>query len=539
MPEIRFLPENQTVAAGPGETLLEAAARAAIPLRNDCGGMGSCEQCRLIRIDPGGGEQEILACREPADRDQVLRVPESSLQHAPLRILTDGACARRESSSGEIPAEGEFGLALDIGTTTLALELVDLRNGRSLGVVGRENPQKRRFGDDIISRIQKVHDDPANTTRQQAVLLDAVNAMIDELFHENRSGIERVVRMTAAGNSVMELLFLGLDVSSLGWTPFEPVAKRFQPVRAAALGLRLPEDVEIHCMPLIGGFVGGDLTGGVLAVQLADREPPVLLLDIGTNGEMVLASRETNRATSRLSAAATAAGPAFEGARITQGMIAAPGAIESMTIDQTSGRLHIRTIGDRKPCGFCGSGLVDAVALMLEHGVLTESGKLRAVGSGPFAGRFRDVEKMPAVVFVSEDESGRDKEAVYLNQRDIRQVQLAVGAIRTGVRLLLRESGLVPADLKAVFLAGGFGNYIRMESARRIGLLPPDVLPERIIASGNSSLAGAKELLCVKGLETTARVLSEQTTHLELASCRDFTAVFAESMLFPDGTAVT
>lgn len=549
-----------------GTALFEAAAMAGVPIRNDCGGAGICRKCRVeivsefttaSRAAPhesqasGSEFREVLACRETVRSDLVVRIPEAARLRSTPRILTsyrqgfdptkiiDGSPNTVECSAAkllpEIWSQGKpaFALALDIGTTTVALELLDLRTPAAPSVAAWENPQKRGFGDDILSRIRKVQDDPDNLDRQRALLRESLDAAVDRLTAAR--GIDRrdILLLSVAGNSVMELIAHGLDVTPLGRSPFEPPQKRFEPVPASTWGIALHPEALVLTLPLIGGFVGGDITAGILANRLAHNSGPSLLLDIGTNGEMVLACG------GRLFATATAAGPALEGARIHHGMIAAPGAVDRVFLED--GILHVETVDDAAPVGICGSGLVDAVAALLDAGLLDSSGRLQP----PADAHDRNIpcrfvsfvppgaqRPQPAVELVSASQSGRS-EAVLLTQQDIRQVQLAVGAIRAGIRLLLRHADLTPGDLQTVFLAGGFGNSLHTASACRLGLLPADLPPKRIISSGNSSLAGAVQLLRDGTAVEEARRIAATTEHLDLSAFADFSTVFAESMSFP------
>jgi uncharacterized 2Fe-2S/4Fe-4S cluster protein (DUF4445 family) len=288
---------------------------------------------------------------------------------------------------------------------------------------------------------------------------------------------------------------------------------------------------------VIGGFVGGDTVSGILATGLAESQGPTLLVDIGTNGEIVLA------AGGKLLAASTAAGPAFEGARITHGMRASSGAIEKVVCD---GRLRLNVIGNVLPIGLCGSALIDLAAELLRYGVITSDGKLLAAGQLP-DGLLPELRRRvidsrtgvspveqgkPAFLLVAEEESGTGKPIV-LTQRDVRELQLASGAIRAGMTILLRRAGLEPADLDAILVAGGFGNFIRRSNAQRIGLLPPELPRQRIRFHGNTSLAGARLLALSQEARRRAEELARRTEHVDLSADPDFRWAFAEAMIFP------
>jgi uncharacterized 2Fe-2S/4Fe-4S cluster protein (DUF4445 family) len=347
--------------------------------------------------------------------------------------------------------------------------------------------------------------------RQQRLLVEAVNVMIDELIAASGGELkrERIMLLTAAGNSVMELLFLGLDVTSLGASPFEPVVTSFKPTNANSLGLTLPQNAIVMTIPLIGGFIGGDITAGVVSGEtLLKQFSPSLLLDIGTNGEMVLACED-----GRLLATSTAAGPALEGSGIEQGMIAARGAIEKVWQNE-DGSYGANVIGNVKPIGICGSGLVDVIALLLDNGKLKSTGKMSE----------KRIELFPS------SKSGRN-EPIVITQSDVRQVQLAVGAIRAGMELLLNEAGYKLQDLKQLLLAGGFGNYIHKQTAQRIGLLPtePNIIPVK-----NTSLSGAIKMLCETEAVTKSQSIAARTKHIDLSRNKNFAQTFANAMMFPD-----
>lgn len=580
MPFVRFLPLDQSVDVVSGTSLLDAAARAGIMLRADCGGAGTCGKCKVyIRAQnasfdqtgsaetiPGDG---VLACRTFVDSDLTVFVPEESRLRQTTRILT----RRTRAADGEVGESRRFdcsrspvwerfpedrttdraavrtadqtvlGAALDLGTTTLALELIDLHTGEPLGVAACENPQKS-FGDDLISRIQKVLDDPENGRRMQHVLVATLNRLVADLARRTGVDSRRIKGLSVSGNSVMELLFLGEDVSTLGHSPFTPIRSHFEPVPAAMLGLTLHPEAVVYPFPLIGGFVGGDLTAGCASLFSEQKKGAVVLLDIGTNGEIVLDVADANASGGRRRyAAATAAGPALEGARIRQGMIATDGAIERITWNRTRGEIAIRTIGDAPPVGICGSGLVDAVAVLLDAGVIGPTGKIVAPPTDlpePFASRIHSIAKPDgrpgtefAVELISAKQTGNGT-PILITQQDVRQVQLAVGAIRAGLQLLLGQAGLEPNDLSTIYLAGGFGNHTDRDSAQRIGLLPAELPANRIDLVGNSSLAGTLAGLCDRTVFDAAERIARNTEHIDLSKCPDFATRFAEAMRFPE-----
>jgi len=285
-----------------------------------------------------------------------------------------------------------------------------------------------------------------------------------------------------------------------------------------------------YVFPIIGGFVGGDTAAGMLSARILEREAPVLLVDIGTNGEIVLAHE------GRLWSASTAAGPAFEGARIACGMRAARGAIEKIVLDDD---VHLGTIGNAPPGGICGSGLIDLVAELLNHGIVTPEGQLLPPTELPahlskaLARRVRVTDAGTTEFLVADRSRGQAEEPIVLTQRDIREVQLGAGAIRAGTSILLKKAGVRVDDIRSVLIAGGFGNFIRRNHAQRIGLLPKGIDHERIVYVGNASLSGAKWGLLSVAARKRVEAIARQTQHIDLSRDPEFQTVFAEAMIFP------
>jgi len=422
-----------------------------------------------------------------------------------------------------------YGVAIDLGTTTLVAALLDLATGREVRIASRLNPQTR-FGDDVLSRILLARTKPDGLEQLRRAVVQDLDAMIGELC--DASGIlrRRVYTVTLAGNTTMQQLFCGIDPSPLGEVPFVPAMRRGFCFAAADVGLEVHPRGSVYVLPIIGAFVGGDIAAGILATGLGESGGPTLLIDIGTNGEIVLASE------GRLTATSTAAGPAFEGARIAQGMRASHGAIEKVVIDD---RVRIHIIGHVPPTGLCGSALIDATAELLRHGVLSPQGRfctrdeLPAEVPPEVAGRIEQCGQHAAFVLADGVSHGGGKK-VALTQRDVREVQLASGAIRAGIELLLKQHGLRPADLDRVLLAGGFGNYIRRSNAQRIGLLPPEIAHHKIRYQGNTSLAGARLASLSLRCREACEALAARTEHVDLSLDPLFSTAFAEAMIFPE-----
>jgi uncharacterized 2Fe-2S/4Fe-4S cluster protein (DUF4445 family) len=481
--------------AAEGMLLKTVAEELGYKLRSNCGGNGTCKKCRLI-----ADGTEVLACRTKVETDCNITIPLTSVQSDKDAVVVSAHTFGVAAKHGH-----RIGVAVDIGTTTLAAELVTTEV--KTYSTSRANPQ-RCFGDDVLSRIQKVMEEPETLVMMQQLVVSAVNEMIAALAEQAGIAVQDIAVVTVAGNTVMQLLLHGTDPSPLGMVPFRSPVSEFPSRFANEIGLKIAENGILETMPIFGGFVGGDIVAGVLtlaAMQENSAIPePALFIDIGTNGELVLFHD------GKLYTTATAAGPAFEGARIECGTLAVPGAIDHVYIE--NGERKISTIRNEKAIGICGSGLIDAVAVLLQQGIIKKNGQLDVDGT-----------KTRSLALTSE---------VYLSQKDIRQLQLASGAIRAGMMLLLEMAGIRTEDLAAFYVAGGFGQFIDRASAQRIGLIPPELPPERIHTCGNTSLAGAKMLLLEPEYTATAKQYIAKSQNVELAALPRFSTVFAESMMF-------
>jgi uncharacterized 2Fe-2S/4Fe-4S cluster protein (DUF4445 family) len=391
------------------------------------------------------------------------------------------------------PRQG-LGVAVDLGTTTLVGQLVDLQTGNVLSVRTALNAQAQH-GADIMSRIDFAVAGGQN--RLETLIREQIGELIQKLFVD-ASRVEEVKDVVVVGNTVMHHLFCGVSVEPLSHYPFEPVNDGLQSFPADELGWQLKAPVRF--LPCLGGFVGSDILAGVLATELHKSDVLVALIDLGTNGEIIVGNRE------RMLCASTAAGPAFEGARISMGMRAATGAISEVTWRE--GRFHCRVLGNVAPRGICGSGLVDAVAVGLDRHVIQRTGK------------FVDGQTLALLPPVA------------LSQKDVRELQLAKGAIAAGFRILLQRWGAGADDVSRVYLAGAFGNYISRASARRIGLL--NFPPEKVEPAGNTALRGAKLALFGLGDPDGSCVeLRQRVQHCSLNEDEQFQEIYVEEMAFP------
>ena len=423
-----------------------------------------------------------------------------------------------------------FGLAFDIGTTTVVGMLLDLNNGAPVAVRSTLNGQAVH-GADVISRISYTMLNEDGLSQLNEVIVRTLNGLIAQLLEEGQVAPYEVYEVVTAGNATMQHLFLGVDPEAIGLEPFIPVVEEMVQSSAQEVGLAILPQAQVHCLPYLGAYVGADLVAGLLATGLAQNEGVRLLVDVGTNGEIILGSAERTVAT------AAPAGPAFEGAQIQDGMRASEGAIEAVAI--THDGVSLQVIGDVPPVGLCGSGLLDVVAqlrlceLMLPSGRFVQAEEAVELVVPDLARRIvTDAEGRRAFVLAWAEESGSGK-AIVLTQRDVRELQFAKGSIAGGIDVVMQELGVEAEDLVEIYLAGSFGSYINPQSARIIGLVPP-VPVERIKAVGNAAGEGAKIALLSFRERQVACSLPQIVEYHELSGRGDFNDSFLAVLQFPE-----
>jgi uncharacterized 2Fe-2S/4Fe-4S cluster protein (DUF4445 family) len=494
--------------AAAGETILLACARSGVILSAPCGGRRRCDKCRVHLLegqvsgdtpDTGG---TVRACTAVPVSD--ITIASSTSGELPIDVnASDGVI--HADAAGNRPARagiaGAIAVALDIGTTTVSARLVDLDTSSALDTISELNDQ-RPFGADVMSRIGAARN---GKTGELFTLINRQTERIIKTFQE-RWGIPKIEKLAVSGNTTMLHLFLNVDPSGMGELPFTPVFLEEKRLKGEVLSLSV-EDVTV--IPSIAAFVGGDISAGLTVLDFANAQGPSFFIDVGTNGEMALYNRGT------VYCCSTAAGPACEGAEISCGVGGIKGAISGVRLaedntaaDAAGYALSVTTIGNVPPVGVCGSGLIDAVAVMLKQEIIDETGSMPE--------STKEFSLAPSVSITG---------------RDIRQFQLAKSAILSGIKILCKSAGLYPSDIKNVFVAGGFGFYINKQNAVDSGIFPGEFL-DSLSVCGNLSLQGAEECLTAKDFMGRCKNIISQCSIIDLAADPSFMDEFAENLLF-------
>lgn len=554
---VSFYPDRRSIEVPRGTTILQAARRAGIMLESPCNCVGICTKCAVrLNVDSlkniatkaacsgAGNEAEhewVLSCQTEILGDISVEVPSREqadtlkiLSHGKMREVELDPCIRKiyskekektgvfalERLLAEEPGDSRainFGVVVDIGTTTLVASLVDLSTGREIASASALNPQSLH-AQDVLSRIRFAAEEAGLKTMHR-VLIEEINRLTAELGKESGVSADSIYETVFSGNTCMLHLATGTNPSSLGKFPYSPLISGANHVPASLQGLNIANSGLIYLPPLIAGFVGADITSGILATRLHERAGTTLLVDIGTNGEMVLARN------GRLSATSTAAGPAFEGMNISCGMRAGRGAVEAFDIAR-NGAITVKTIGNAKAAGICGSGLIDIVGELVDHGVIAASGRFadpeKADLAPPLKARLIKHEGKTAFQ-VSKD--------ILLTQKDIRQVQLAKGAVRAGIEFLLKSAGIKAAEVEKVLIAGSFGYHLQEKSLIHLGLLPKE-FAGKIEFVGNTSKTGGQAFLLNLGLRDEMAALVKEIQVIELVGIPDFDKVFVRCLGF-------
>jgi len=519
-----------------GATLWDHAQKLGIQIASACGGRGQCGKC-VVRVEKGSeslsertgserafslAEGERLACQAKVisvDRDIRVFVKAAG-EYAILTESIEGPVPLdpfirrkgnlvyltgvREQALGRYQGE-LLGLAVDVGTTTLVVQILNVESGEAVVTLACKNPQAV-YGDDVISRIGYTDQHQNGLARLQGVIVEAINDMlVDYERSENRELTDHIYEAVVVGNPSMRNIFFGRSVHSLGTSPFEPEDRSPINERADSLGLRINTDANVYGAPLVAGQVGADTVAAVLACDLHRMPNPTMVVDIGTNGEVAVGNSD------RILAASNAAGGAFEGATVSCGTAGIRGAISNLQI--RDGQVSYETIGGTEPVGICGSGLIDLLAEMLRQKIIGNNGRfLRAY--------------QQSNEFVVTEDWGR----ITISQKDINELRLAKGGSALNQQVLMREFGVGLEGLDRVFLAGGFANYVNLDSAVAIGILP--AANRKLVKVGNGALTGARQMLLCRERREDAERIAPRIEHVKLSEQKDFLDQYMEALSF-------
>ena len=445
--------------------------------------------------------------------------------------VTTFASARADAGRSVIAVERgdttamKFGLAIDIGTTSVVTTLLELESGEQLASVSSLNPQAV-FGGDLMSRIAFAQFNPANLRKLHTRIVGLLNQHVAEVCRTSGVLPKWIYKAVIVGNTCMHHLLLGIDPSHVGLAPYAPVMRHAAVLPAREVMLKIAPEARVCLLPLVAGFVGADAVAVALATRLGDTPGLRVAVDIGTNGEVLLGSSD------RLLACSAPAGPALEGAQIRHGMRGAQGAIDRVRVDDD---VHVHTIGETPPLGICGSGLIDLLAGLLDTGVIDWTGLIRVEARDGLPSALRDrvtmrgEERLFVVLRAGEADA---RSEIVLTQDDVRQVQLAKGAIASGISMLLHVAAVPLERVDELLLAGGFGNYVSISSAIRIGLIPA-LPPSRVRYVGNAAALGAQLSLLSEAERARAESVAARIEHVSLAAHPDFEQLFVDAMNFP------
>ena len=519
-----------------GENLLDIMVRNGLEVENHCNGKGTCGKCRVKVVSgydksPGSIERKYLTDEEinlnirlacQIKPENHIEIEEAGNQPVSGSILTSGYVPEFEKDN----TYKGYGVAVDIGTTTMALSLADMESHMEKAQASSINPQKK-YGMDVLTRITYAVENEEGIKDLQSTLVRGINDMIEEvsIIEAGEKGLDKedikrnIKEIAVSANCTMSHTLLGEDITPLGRYPYTPVFKETKKISARDIGIEAGEECVLYTLPQVSAFIGADIVAGAYVCSLGRREGNTLFIDIGTNGEIVLAKG------SELMCCSCAAGPALEGMNIKYGMRAQEGAVEDIKIEN-DGSVTLKVIGDTEARGLCGSGILAAVRELVEKGLIKPRGaflKLKEIDdSNPLKKLIREVDSKREFVL---------SDRVQVTQSDVRQVQLAKGAILSGFTALIQKAGIQMDDLDEVLIAGQFGSYLPEESLVGTGILPPQV-KDRIVYMGNTSKTGAYMFLTSLKVRKDIENIAEKMYYYELSTMENYESIFRKSLMF-------
>lgn len=514
---IQILPHDRQIKTLSGQTLLEALKNQSIFLRSDCGGKGKCGKCLVEKISNEAPPKLIESCMYEVTEDISIRIPETSLLSS--NIMSKAIVSLPDAFNAMFKNHNKksvYGFAVDLGTTTIGIYLCNTTKGEVISSIAVKNPQSI-YGDDVMSRIGVIVQNAKNLDKLQEMVVKSIEYGIQELLFGLDSENFTFSEMVVVGNPVMIHILAGIDPKSIGIFPYKPAFYETKIFQAANLGFS-KIDVSIRTLPQLSGFIGGDIIAAAVAVDLEKQPEGTLLLDLGTNGELML------KVKNKLYATSCATGPAFEGATLSCGMQAIPGAIKTVEINSNHHIERLSTITSKnrdktKPIGICGAGVINAIAQFRMKKIIDHGGAFTSGGD-----KF----------ILAYEDSAINQPSVYISQKDIRCVQLGKAALVTGIEFLLNKAGLEKPE--KIIIAGAFGSHLNVPDMLRIGMIPiMDI--NKIESSGNSAGSGAIMVLCSQRYFEKALHIADKTKNIELASSIDFQESFIKNLAFPKNDA--
>ena len=523
--KIKLLPQNRQIPALPGKSLMESLMDQGIFLRADCGGKGVCGKCRVNHMLKDGNSEIIQACTFTVSQDIQIEIPEASMLSS--HILSKAPVSFPETFTQkykDATGQDRFGIAADIGTTTIAVYLCNVTKGEVLSSVAIKNPQAL-YGDDVMSRIGAMGEDEKNLGRLQKLVVGAIEWGIRELLCARDIQEDKIAQMTVVGNPTMIHIFAGVAPTPIGRSPYLPVFNDARTLVSEELGFTLKQ-VSIQILPQVSGFIGGDILSAALAVDLENQPEGTLLVDLGTNGELLLKGKN------QLFATSCATGPAFEGASLSCGMQAIPGAINKLDIHNareypTCSLINPSRSSRLKPSGICGTGVISAIAQFCRHHIIEPNGAFNKELT--LSTLTKDAAGILKYTIVPEDTDLAVPE-IFIGQRDIRSVQLGKGALITGIDFLLREAGFDKPE--KIIIAGAFGSFLDKKDMTILGMIPV-MAPDKVAVSGNSAGAGAVMVLCDPVFLDKSIDMANRIVTVDLACNQNFQEVFLQNLSFP------
>ena len=510
---IQILPQKRTLSTVSGARLLDVLMHNGIFLKSDCGGKGSCGKCSVSILKADGSSEAVDSCQYKVDKDISIQIPEASISSSFImdkaQVSFPAAFKKQTNPSAAGPL---WGAAVDLGTTTIAVYLCDMAQREVISSIALKNPQAI-YGADVMSRIGAVSGEAQTLEKMQGLTIKGIEWGLKQLLSSVGDGDVLISKMVVVGNPTMIHILAGIDPTPMGISPYQPVFLDARIFQSDDLGFSIPP-FQIQTLPNISGFLGGDILAAAQAAEMESQPDGTLLIDLGTNGELLLKHKDFFYATS------CATGPAFEGATLACGVQAIPGAINSIKIDQEqnlealsmvnpSGMSHI------KPTGICGPGVINAVAQFCTTGVIKPDG-------GFSSGRDK-------YILVPEN-STPGQPCIYISQKDIRSVQLGKSALMTGIAFLLQKAGLVKPE--KIIIAGAFGAYLTKSDLIRLGMIPKMAF-EKIEIAGNLAGSGAVMAVCDNQYLQNAVEMKTKIETIDLSCDIGFQNAFIENLSFP------